>query len=127
MGLEKLPRQLPSLSAMLEALDARPAALARCLGVSERTVWRWLADDHAPRPVLLAVFWLTPWGYSEVVSDAHQAVNVARGLADALQRENDGLRAQLGRLQAIGDFGSANDPGAHAIVQPRPGKRPALA
>jgi predicted DNA-binding transcriptional regulator AlpA len=121
MGLAKLPRQLPPLSALLRDLgNPRPAAVARALGVSERTAWRWLADDEAPRSALLALYWLTSWGASEVVSDARQAIGIARGLADALQRENAALRAEIGRLGAIGDFGSANDPAARPFGAPRP-------
>jgi predicted DNA-binding transcriptional regulator AlpA len=125
MSLAKLPRQLPALSAMLRDIgDPKPAAVAAALGVSERTVWRWIADDDAPRPALLALFWLTSWGWSAVEADARQTVNIARGMSEALTRERDALAAQNARLQALGDFGSANDPSAAPIVAPRAGFSP---
>lgn len=128
LGIEKLPRQLPLLSQMLADLGSpRPAALARALGVSERTAWRWVAADDAPRSALLALYWLTAWGWSEVVSDAQQTITLARGMADCLGRELTAARAEIARLRAIGYYGSANDPGAWPIVQPRAGGiRPAL-
>ncbi len=127
MSLQKLPRQMPPLSALLRDLgDPKPAAVARALGVSERTCWRWVADDEAPRAALLALFWLTSWGWSEVEAEARHTLTTAHALSDALQRENTALRAEIGRLQALGDFGSANDPSALPIAQPRGEFGPAL-
>lgn len=88
----------------------KPRDLARALGVSQRTVSRWIAADSAPTPVLQALFWLTRWGQSSVNADAHNAATMHAAMVGALRREIDVLRASLERLGRIADFGAANDP-----------------
>ena len=111
--LQLLPRQLPTLAVMLDDIG-RPSAraLAKALGISERTVYRWMVSgDDVPRLALAAVFWLTRWGQSVIEA---QAVNTARdmaGLVSALRTENDALAARCERLLALsGGFGAANCP-----------------
>ena len=81
-SIEQMPRTVPVWDAILEDLGRPPPArLARVLGVGRTTVYRWNAAGHAPRPVLLALFWLTRWGRSAVntqaVNDAVMAVQLA--------------------------------------------------
>ncbi|NIC40748.1 hypothetical protein [Aquabacterium sp. A08] len=107
----KMPRGVPPLSVMLDDLsNPPPVVLARCFGVSERTVRRWVRHDSAPRPVLFAVFWLTSWGRQTVHLEAENAARMHAGLYECLRRENAALMARIGRLEALGDFGSANLP-----------------
>lgn len=109
--LNRLPRQLPPLSLMLSDLgNPSHDDLARALGVTARTVRRWVADDDAPRPALLALYWLTRWGQSAVDAEAYNAMRMHAGLADARGREIERLRAELARLAALADYGSANAP-----------------
>jgi len=104
----RLPRHLPPLSLMLDDLGRpSPAAVARSLGVSVRSVRRWIAADEAPRPVLAALFWLTRWGVSEIDAEAHNAATMAAGYVRALKDENAALVADLGRALALAD-GAAN-------------------
>lgn len=118
--LNRLPDRTPTLSAMLGDIGSpTPAAVAKALGVSVGTVQRWLRADEAPRPALLAVFWLTRWGQSAVHCEAHNAAVMHAGMADALRHEIKRLEAQLARLGRIADFGSANDP-APALGYARP-------
>lgn len=117
------PTQLPGLSAMLDDIgNPAPPAIARALGVSPAAVRRWIAQDQAPRPAMLALFWVTRWGLS--LADA-EAVNLARlrsGEAAAWRREADALRLELARVLAVGDFGAANDASLFPTPQaPRPG------
>ena len=103
----RMPRNLLPLKEMLADIGRpTPKELAKALGVTERTVWRWLSEDSAPRPVLLAIFWLTRWGVSEIDCEAHNVATRARGLQDEL----DSIRERLARVAKIGDFGSSNDP-----------------
>jgi hypothetical protein len=104
------PRQLPSLSTMLSDLNIPPARLAKSLGVSLRTMQRWIAADQAPRSAMLAIFWATSWGRSTIETDAYNQARQALGLAECVQRENARLRRELARVVSIGDFGSANLP-----------------
>jgi hypothetical protein len=104
----RLPRHLPPLSLMLADIGSpSPSAVARALGVSARSVRRWVAVDDAPRPVLAALFWLTRWGVSAVDAEAHNAAVLAASYVRALKDENGALRADLGRALALAD-GAAN-------------------
>ena len=101
---------LPPFSFLLHDLPAPPPRVARHLGVSLRTVRRWLAVDQAPRPVMLALFWESRWGRSAADAEAANYGAVYHRQALGLQRENEVLRQQLQALQDAGDFGAANGP-----------------
>lgn len=105
------PARLPPLSLMVADLGTPSAAtLAKALGVPPGDVRRWLADDQAPRVAVLALYWLTQWGLSDI--DAH-LVNQARlnaALIRALRDEIEHERKARQTLAAIADFGSANEP-----------------
>lgn len=120
------PVQLPSLALMLDDLG-QPGVdkLAAALGVTPRTVRRWLADGMAPRPAMLALFWVTRWGLSLVDAEAARLADLHAAEADCLRREVSALRDELARVLAVGDFGAAND--ASLSNGPRPPRpRPAL-
>ena len=109
--LQYLPRQTPSLAMMIEDIGApKSAVIARSLGVSARSVERWSAAEAAPRPVMLALYWITRWGRSDVdcraANDATTMANVVR----LLESENRSLRAALAAVVALREHGSANDP-----------------
>lgn len=100
-------------------LQATPAEVAKHLHVTERSVWRWLADDSAPYAVLAALWHETPKGRETGALDVGNELVLHRGLArsagDALANES----ARLARLVAISDTGAANDPlmtGPHQSV-----------
>lgn len=107
----RAPRQLPTLDAMLADIG-RPGAdvLGRALGVSARTVRRWVADGQAPRPVMLALFWETSFGRSQLHADAHNAAMWARAQVAGLQRENAALVRRVAYLEGLACYGSANAP-----------------
>jgi hypothetical protein len=122
MGLHHVPRVLPALSVILADLgQPAPSVWARAIGVSERTAWRWQAADEAPRAALLALYWVTRWGYSEIEAQARHELDTARLLVDSLRRDIAGLRARMAHLQAIGSFGASNDPLTDAPAPARSG------
>lgn len=122
--LNRLPSYLPPLSVMLGDIGSPSTAeLARAFGVTERVAKKWRALDDAPRPVLLALFWLTRWGQSAVDADAVNAARLHASIAVTLQREVDRLHAQLAWLTGLADFGSANAP---TLESHAPGPRLAL-
>lgn len=107
----KMPRHLPTWAVMVDSLGSpAPRQLAKWLGLSERTVWNYQRKGEAPRAVMLALFWLTPWGYSQLDCDRETAIQVLQSLSESLRNENAGLRLRIARLEQTGDFGAANEP-----------------
>ncbi|WP_367068621.1 hypothetical protein [Oryzisolibacter sp. LB2S] len=88
---------------MFDDLGASPAQVAKLLGITERTMRRYLQADDAPRPVLLALFWETRWGRSAADCDAHNYAQVQHGLAQALQSQNARLVRQVRELERLLD------------------------
>ena len=111
MPIHKAPSHTPALSLMLDDLG-RPQLkrLAKLLDVHPRTLRRWIDRDHAPRPVLLALYWLTSWGRQDVHLSAHNDAKFYAGYVRCLNDEVRALRRELARLLALGHFDSANDP-----------------
>lgn len=108
------------LRGLLSDLAATPAQAAGYLEVSERTVWRWLADGTAPRPVLACLWLETPHGRHVAALDVGNELVIVRGLAKGFEAQTTDQAAQLARVLAISDTGAANDPLARGPVAPRP-------
>lgn len=89
-----------------------PAELARALDVSPVSVRRWVRADQAPRPVLLALFWLTRWGQSVVACDATNQAQQLAGLLRCLREQLDQAHAEVAELHrtSIDAAGAANGP-----------------
>jgi len=109
----KHTRRLPNLPDMVQDLNATPGQLAAYLGVSKSTIYRWLNVGTAPQSAMLAIYWQTSWGLSEIDADMHNRANVYQWLAQALERELWRQREDFGTLARIGHYGSANDPLPH--------------
>jgi hypothetical protein len=109
--LSRAPKYLPPLSVILQDLGApKPASVAQTLGVTERTVKRWMREDQAPRAALMALFWLTRYGVSIIEADAHNELAMHAGMVSCLRTENAALAKHIQHLLRIGAFGSANAP-----------------
>lgn len=101
----------PPLSYLLDDLLTRdPRAIARHLGVSLRTFERWKQADNAPRAVLLALFYETRWGHSLLEATAFNGRMYAEQETRFARAQIEHLKAQIARLEALGDFGAANSP-----------------
>ncbi|RZL04441.1 MAG: DNA-binding protein [Rubrivivax sp.] len=125
--LNRLPKGMPTLHEMLADM-ARPSPdeLAKALGVHKRTVYHWLRRGEAPRPVMLALFWVTRWGLQwadvEVFNLAQVHMQLNGGLTrrvEELKAEIAGLHQQIESLGRMGEFGSANDP-VQGVTGPGP-------
>ncbi len=105
------PRHLPDIGLILEDLR-RPGApaIARHLGVTENTVYRWQRGEPLPRPAHLALFWETTYGRSVQHCEAVNRAAALHGLCECLKRENAGLRTRIAYLERIGRFDAANGP-----------------
>lgn len=110
---QRIPHRLPNIRAIVEDLNATPAEVAKALDVGLSTVYRWLQQNNAPRPAMLALFWLSRWGKSAIDCDMHNRSAVFEGLAKALERELWQQRQDFAKLAQIGHYGSANDPLPH--------------
>lgn len=95
--LHLIPNWLPLFDDVISDIGRpHPQALAKSLGVTERTVYRWLSEpDHAPRPATLSLFWLSRWGLSTIDAELFNRAQVYLGHAQALKRENAALMAAL--------------------------------
>lgn len=115
--LEKMPVSLPYWHTILDDLGRPPPArLARALGISTRSVYRYTKTGYAPRVVNLALFWLTSWGRATVHTHAHNDAVFALGLVDGLRSEIARLENNVRHLTAL-SHGASNDPlirGPHA-------------
>lgn len=101
----------PTLDLLLDDLLTRDlAAIAAHLGVTVRTLERWKASNEAPRTALLALFYESRWGYSLLETTAHNGHMYERAARQSAERENAMLRVRIARLEAVGLFGSANEP-----------------
>lgn len=109
------------LRRLLDELHATPLDASKFLKVTERSVWRWLADDSAPFAVLAALWHETPRGRETAALDVGNALNIERGLARSTGDQLAAESARLARVLAICDTGAANDP---LMQGPPPGGGP---
>ncbi len=109
-----IPSQLPPLTFMVDDIALPPRTLAKSLGVKEAELRGWIAAEQAPKPVLLALFWMTKWGRDATHTELHNTAREYAGHVAALRSEIDRLRLELARVCLHGNFGSANDPTQHA-------------
>jgi hypothetical protein len=125
--LNRLPKKLPTLKEMMhDCGNASHHEVAKALGVCESTVRLWLKNGKAPRPAMLALFWVTQWGMSATNAEVHNLASLHMALSGALrselgkaQQEIKALQSQIEHLGRLGDFGSANDP-AVGVTGPGP-------
>lgn len=87
------------LSETMADLGAKPADVAKYLGVTERTVWRWLSECNAPRAVLLALWHITPAGLQAVALDQGNGAMYERGYVRSMEATTARLQIQLHKLE----------------------------
>ena len=124
--LNRLPKLIMPLSTLLDDIgNPKAGALAKSFRVPEKAAAKWIKDDEAPLPVMLALFWLTRWGHQAVDCEAHNAAIMQAGVAACLRREVASLTGKLARLGKIADFGCANDPAPGVALPHSPSLRAA--
>lgn len=108
---------LPTFPTLVSDLGSPSAGeIAAALGVDRSTVSGWLRRGAAPRPAMLALFWVSSWGASELDCELVNRATLAVQTARAHDDENARLRRQLARLLAVADFGAANLPVFDALT-----------
>lgn len=98
------------LRGLITDLGATPLAVAKFLQVTERSIWRWLAEETAPWPVLALLWHETPHGRHVAALDVGNELVIVKGLARSLTDQATQQAAQLCRVLAISNTGAANDP-----------------
>lgn len=91
---------LPPFLFMLHDYPWGADHLARHLGISSRTMARYVATQQAPRAVMLAMYWESRWGRSAADAEAGTAAQVHRQHAQSLERENAALKRRIEVLEA---------------------------
>jgi len=98
------------LRGLLDDLHVSPLQVSKFLKVTERSVWRWLADGSAPFAVLAALWHETPRGREVVSCDVGNELVIQRVLARSGLAALDVETKRLSRVLHISDTGAANDP-----------------
>lgn len=99
----------PNLFRMFVDELGGPKKVCKFLDVTERTVWRWLATDSVPRAHVLALYWESKYGRSQVFTEQVNEIRL-------LYREVCILREQYSRSANIINglrklhTGTANEP-----------------
>lgn len=114
------------LRALLDDLVCTPKEAAKFLHVTERSVWRWLADGSAPFAVLAALWHETAHGREVTSCDVGNDLVLTRAGQRIAQEGQAQAVGQLARVLAISDTGASNDallqwPGGVAPLLPYPG------
>lgn len=97
---------LPHLLTMLDSIG-NDAAVCRLLGIHPSTLRRYRRDQQAPKAVMYALFWETPWGREtadiNLINEARQFYSRAMVLESQLKRmkkQVEALEAELQGYQA---------------------------
>ena len=94
------PRHLPKLLTMLDYIPATDKEIAKHLGLSLTTFKKYRRNEQAPRPVMLALFWLTSWGMGAIDAELVNRERFARQALEFSRLEVLALRDQVRLLEA---------------------------
>lgn len=86
-----------------------PKRVSKMLDVSERTVWRWLADGRVPKMAVLALYWESRYGRSLIDTDHHTEMVLLRGHIQILEQQFTRASHVIQGLRKL-DYGTANEP-----------------
>lgn len=86
-----------------------PKRVHKYLGVSERTVWHWLSAGRVPRAAVLALFWESRWGRSQVFTEQVNEIRLLYRQVCILQDQYQKAKDIITGLRAM-HAGSANEP-----------------
>lgn len=89
---------LPHLHTMLDSIG-NDLAVSRLLGLSPATIKKYRKSGQAPRPVMFALFWETPWGRETVEVALINEARSYHAMTMSLKRENSVLRRQIEVLE----------------------------
>ncbi|MEJ8826792.1 helix-turn-helix domain-containing protein [Variovorax humicola] len=99
---------MPPLDFLLADQLEPPKRIARHLGVSLRTLYRWKARSNAPRAAYLALWFESRRGASELHTQAFNEVRNAQARIASLEREGERLRRVIRVLEDAKRYPAAN-------------------
>lgn len=85
-----------------------PNLVAKFLGVTERTVYRWLASENIPRLPVLALYWETQYGRSLIDTEQVNEIRLLYFRINILTQQLQKSKDILTGLKKL-HIGSAND------------------
>ena len=85
-----------------------PKHVAKFLHVTERTVWRWLSTGKVPRATVLALYWETQYGRSQIFTDQVNEIRLLYRRVCLLQEQFDRAKSIVAGLRKL-HAGSANE------------------
>lgn len=85
-----------------------PKKVWKYLGVHERTIWRWLANDDVPRSAVLALYWETKYGRSTVFADQVNEIRTLYRKVCLLQEELNKAEKMVADARRL-NTGTANE------------------
>lgn len=89
---------LPHLLTMLDSIG-NDAAVCRLLGIHPATLRRYRRDGQAPKPVMYALFWETPWGRETADINAQNEARLYYTRAMMLESKLKRLKKQMVALE----------------------------
>ncbi len=128
--MHRTPRHLPQLWQMMEKIPGNEKEIAKYLGLSLTTLRKYCRQEKAPRPVMVALFWITSWGEQTIDADLFNQAMYARTEAGNLKKEVKALKEQIRLLEMerIHYAKAANAPsfGERREIFNKPGNAPAM-
>ena len=89
---------LPHLLTMLDSIG-NDAAVCRLLDIHPGTLRRYRRDGQAPKPVMYALFWETPWGRETADINAQNEARHHYTKAVMLESQLKRMRRQMAALE----------------------------
>jgi len=86
-----------------------PKRVCKYLDVTERTVWRWMAGAPVPRASVLALYWESKYGRSQIFTDQVNEIRLLYRQICILQEQYQKAKDIVTGLRAM-HAGSANEP-----------------
>lgn len=94
------PAHLPHFSYVLDNVPGSIDQKAKLLDISPATLRKYRARGAAPRAIHLALFWESTWGIQYIESISNLRTSTYFAQAQALERKNKRLIAQIKQLEA---------------------------
>lgn len=99
----------PNIFKMFVVELGGPKRVCKMLDVTERTVWRWLADESVPQMAVRALYWETQYGRSLIDCDHHFEVDLLRNRIRNLEDQFKRAARIIAGLKVL-SYGTANEP-----------------